>query len=882
MAVVVLLGLWITVAPIAALVVVLAQRSRLRSTEARVVILGSLIDTLTSRLQSLERHVDAAARAQRAATPEEPAKPSMPAEPVTPPPAAQAAPPSEETTEIIPTWLAGERTERAARPARPKRPSTAVPAPRIERELGTRIAVWLGAVSLALAGAFLVKYSIDRGWLGPAARVSLGLAFGVSLLFSAEWLRSRVRRIAQGLAASGVSVLFASLLAAVKLYDLVPVTVGMGGMLVVTGAAVVLSVRHGQLVAILGLLGGFLTPVWIGGPDPRPWMLAAYLALIQAGLLLVSRRMRWWPVAALTLAGALGWSMLWIAELGLAGGDTMPPALFLLFSIASFVAACGSPQSGETWGNQAPSWLVWGATGFGTLLFAALVGAGGFETIDWAMFGILGVGCLVLAGREKHLEPLAWVAALLTAATLFAWTGSVEADRRLELWITTPLHGALYVIGAWWTQWRHARPDRWAALAAVSSVAFLLVGYAGLGDDTVRVPWGAQAVAVAAAMAALALPVARRRATLARGDGALAAYAVAVTSLVSLAVPMELERAWIGVAWAIEIPALAWIASRLRVPALEHLARALAVLVAGRLLLNPAIVDYPIGDGFPFNWLLYGYGVPIVALLVAARLFRRGERSTTATLLEAGAAVLGFALITLQVRQLFHPGDLAALEFPLLEWGTLCIAWLLYGSGLMFLHSLRPGPHLKWVGACAAVFGVTEGLLMSGLVSNPLIRTIAVGETPVLNSLLIVYGIPAVLCLLLAKALQRGGERPAAIAFGSASLLFAFLTLSLEVRQAFHGTFLTGGTTTNAEMYTYSLVWVLFATGLLVAGIATRGAVVRYGSAAVMTLAVTKVFLLDTHHLEDLYRVLSLFGLGVSLMLLAFLYQRYVFRQATP
>jgi uncharacterized membrane protein len=45
-----------------------------------------------------------------------------------------------------------------------------------------------------------------------------------------------------------------------------------------------------------------------------------------------------------------------------------------------------------------------------------------------------------------------------------------------------------------------------------------------------------------------------------------------------------------------------------------------------------------------------------------------------------------------------------------------------------------------------------------------------------------------------------------------------------------------------------------------------------------MLLAVGKVFLYDTSTLSDLYRVLSFFGLGVALLLLAWLYQRFVFR----
>ena len=82
------------------------------------------------------------------------------------------------------------------------------------------------------------------------------------------------------------------------------------------------------------------------------------------------------------------------------------------------------------------------------------------------------------------------------------------------------------------------------------------------------------------------------------------------------------------------------------------------------------------------------------------------------------------------------------------------------------------------------------------------------------------------------------------------------------------------------ERYAYSAAWVLYGIGLLLAGIARRGPILRFGSLAVMLLAVAKVFLYDTARLSDLYRVLSFLGLGASLLLLGFLYQRYVFRPA--
>lgn len=63
----------------------------------------------------------------------------------------------------------------------------------IEQQLIKRGMVWLGALALALGGVFLVKHSLDSGWLSPVLRVSCGLIFGLLLLLGSEWLHQRSR-----------------------------------------------------------------------------------------------------------------------------------------------------------------------------------------------------------------------------------------------------------------------------------------------------------------------------------------------------------------------------------------------------------------------------------------------------------------------------------------------------------------------------------------------------------------------------------------------------------------------------------------------------------------------------------------------------------------
>ena len=132
-------------------------------------------------------------------------------------------------------------------------PQAAVDVAGLEERLGARLFIWIGGIALALAGAFLVKYSIDQGWLGPAVRCAFGVALGVALLGAGEWMRSREGRIAQSLSAAGVAVLYASLFASVRLYHLIDPAFGFLALAGLTAAAPSRwRCGQGQFVALLG------------------------------------------------------------------------------------------------------------------------------------------------------------------------------------------------------------------------------------------------------------------------------------------------------------------------------------------------------------------------------------------------------------------------------------------------------------------------------------------------------------------------------------------------------------------------------------------------------------------------------------------------------
>lgn len=99
--------------------------------------------------------------------------------------------------------------------------------PGFEERIGTRWVVWIGGLTLALGGFFMVRYSIEAGLLGPGVRTLLGGAFALALLAAGEWTRRKesistiealpIANIPAILTAVGTAVAFATVYAAYAL-----------------------------------------------------------------------------------------------------------------------------------------------------------------------------------------------------------------------------------------------------------------------------------------------------------------------------------------------------------------------------------------------------------------------------------------------------------------------------------------------------------------------------------------------------------------------------------------------------------------------------------------------------------------------------------------
>jgi uncharacterized membrane protein len=145
------------------------------------------------------------------------------------------------------------------------------------------------------------------------------------------------------------------------------------------------------------------------------------------------------------------------------------------------------------------------------------------------------------------------------------------------------------------------------------------------------------------------------------------------------------------------------------------------------------------------------------------------------------------------------------------------------------------------------------------------------------NLILLGYGLPAVLAIILALTARTTRPMPYRAVAAATAVALSILYLTLEVRRLYHGPVLTVGPTSDAEQYTYSAVWLLYGVVLLLVGILLRSQPARLASAAVLILTIAKVFLYDMAGLTGIFRALSFIGLGLVLVGIGYLYQRLLF-----
>lgn len=805
--------------------------------------------------------------------------------------------------------------EMATAPAEPEAETMAAAAPAaepvrkpdMEQALASRWFVWIGGLAIAIGGLLFVKYAYDNGLISPTLQIILGLVAGAMLVGAGEIVRRKTLTVAEAqtsyvpaaLSAAGLAILFASIYAAYALYQLIDPMVAFAGLAATGLGAFGLSRWQGPLIAGLGLIGSFGTPALIPSQDPSAIGFFPYLAIILAASFLTMRGRNWWWLGFASLGLSVLWSLLWLIG-PYEAADIWPVGLFALFmALAGSFGVRGFGILREESGGLAqpasltpPLFIAVAGLGASLIVLVALTLSTQHAGPALVMLAVASL-FIVLLGLVKHgLSPLAPVAGLVMLAVLMGWpeaalhawvmdeaTGqwtwsnsfAPESARFLE-WML--LMGAAFTLAGIGGVMAKKRPTAFGLLGGGAGLLYVGGAWGRADFLLAETSWAALAGCYAVVMLFATAFAGRRPEEAGAGTGA-GMLAAGAAGLIVFALDRMFDGIALTLAISVEAFVFAALAMLLRPRLIGPVTAALATLAAVRLFASRELWNDEKGLMWGEHWVLYGYGIPALLFFAASRLLRRGGHERSAVGLEGISLGLLISLASLEIRVLIGGG--ITYEDPrFLEMAAHVLTWLGAAYGLMHRQRLFSGLISLWGARALIVAGMGGILLFSMLTLNPVFTGEPVPGNIIFNALLLAYLAPVILIGLIALRLDAIGWAKLKPAAGVLALVLAFTYVTLETKLLFQGKILQPESLTIAESYAYSGVWLVFALGLFVAGIRLGQKVVRMAGLAVMALVVLKVFAWDMSNLEGLYRIASFIGLGLCLVGIGWLYQRFV------
>ena len=362
----------------------------------------------------------------------------------------------------------------------------------------------------------------------------------------------------------------------------------------------------------------------------------------------------------------------------------------------------------------------------------------------------------------------------------------------------------------------------------------------------------------------------------------LFALSIAVVFL-TIAVPVQLTGNWIAAAWATEGAVLVAVGLYIKSDVTRVFALGILATAVVRLLIFDTQVN--LEDFIPvLNERFPTFAVVIVAVYTAAFLFwkQRDKITRTESDIYLGLIVLAnFITLWLLSAEAIAYFESREIDFYRVEDGrhmTLTALWAVYASVLMVAAMVRRSAALRW-GALALLAAPVIKLL---LVDTLLIQPDPLTFRPVINSGFLTFVVILSSVLVAAYAYRRLGENleeqerfiyPVLLAVGSAISLWVF---SAEAVRFFDARAVRLGTETTSQMHlTLTVLWALYAVGIMLVGVIRNSSQIRLAGIILMIVPVLKLFVYDTFLLERGYRVAAFITLGGLLLAVGMMYQRY-------
>jgi uncharacterized membrane protein len=321
-------------------------------------------------------------------------------------------------------------------------PPPAQAGPSFEARVGGRWLLYAAVATLLVGASFFLKYAFDNEWITPGLRIALGALAGLGCVGAGTRLAARgTRFFGQVVVGGGIALLYLTAYATYHFYGLITREVAFLVMVGITALGAWAGDRQrAQALAMAALVGGFATPMLVGGTRDAQVTLFTFVTILVAGSIWLARRHRWsaLPVVGFVLAGLTfaAWATVHYTPAKWALTE-----LFLTVLAGLFVVAWWQARQVDTSAGRVAAVTL--ATGPLAYHLASLANLAQAPTWTWLLVYLiaLSAAAVTLAVRAGHawLRLVSWVA---VAVPMSAW--AAEESGAAWVWPGLVTLGAIY------------------------------------------------------------------------------------------------------------------------------------------------------------------------------------------------------------------------------------------------------------------------------------------------------------------------------------------------------------------------------------------------------------------------------------------------------
>ncbi len=748
--------------------------------------------------------------------------------------------------------------------------------------------VWVGALAMLIGGGYLVQVIGSHIEFSPIMRVTIAFSISLATVIAGEWFHRREQKspdraerakgftyVPAAITGTGLTGIYCTVIFAFVFYQLLSPS---ASLVILAGAAfssLALSLRQGPLMAVLGLIGGYSAPLWIGGAEPNYYLLAGYITAISVAATLLMQKIRHaWISPSITVPHIL-WMLLLIESMPIEQLFSwlalfLSLSLYLLFAVPR-MGWMLKPRYRHCQGRwtHPPTGIALAMT---LLVLSALARMSSIDTAEMIYFYAFFTAMIWLPALRKTWSLRVYLPSILVPSTaLMLLSIALESIYMAEG--QTPVLLALgisIVLIALRTLLQALAGDRsqltgilFLVLTPAMTLITLLYTYEFMSRHVLG--WTLFTAAIAVYYALLG----QRFKALALECSAIMHAIIAGTAFVWL------NDTWLTTAISIQVAVMA-LQTQANVfrPASWAVKVAMGILVV-RLTLLPFIPEWqPVNAGH-WAWVLISY-LPSLAILAYARTVLHRSDTELANWFE-GAFLHVFLMAVFTQTNYWLTGQYGYLGYidftsAIVFANQALVMGLVYSYRSQFAQQLervyQAYSYLLW-GAFVVLM-----MLLNSLESPLIVNNVSAESMPVFNMLSLGWLLPAI--VLLVTTYKRWNTlqipRPVVASFG---LILAAIWLGMSIRQFWQPISMTLAQPTGmAELFTYSIAGLIVGGLLTWVGATRKAMTIQRIGLAVLACVALKVFLWDVRSLDGFWRAISFLGLGASLIGLGWLFQK--------